>query len=145
MLKEELSINRIAILPSVKNWEEAVKESVKLLEKDGVVPASYKDEIISSVNELGPYIFIAPDIALPHVQMFGETKVGVSLLKLNESVSYDEERSAFLFFAFSAEDGNSHIGLIQELATFLSDDNHISDLKEKNTVGEIFEYIQRNG
>lgn len=145
MFKEKLTKNSILVKDSVSDWKEAVYDSVGLLEKNGLVPEDYKEKIVETVEELGPYIFIAPDIALPHVQYFDKTEVGVSLLKLNNKVEFDNERNAVLFFAFSAKDGDSHIQLIQELATFLFDEENVSALKRMDNVDEIYEYIQQHG
>lgn len=143
MLKEKLTMDKIKVLDKVDTWEEAVRESVSLLEKDNTVPTEYKDKIIDSVKDLGPYIFIAPEIALPHVQYFDETRVGISLLKLNEEVSYDEDHKARLFFSFSAEDGESHMGLIQGLATFLFQEENVNAILKMDNAKDIFDYIQQ--
>ena len=145
MFKEKLTLENILVKDSVEDWKDAVRESCSLLEASGSAPAEYKEKIIETINEIGPYIFIAPEIALPHVQLFGKTDIGVSLLKLNKSVKYDDERDARLFFAFSAKDGDSHINLIQELAVFLSDDENVSGLLELDSAEDIFDYIQQHG
>lgn len=145
MFKEKLTINNILVMESVRNWEDAIRESVVLLEKSGAVPPEYKEKIIEAVHELGPYIFIAPEIALPHVQYFDKTKVGVSLLKLNNTVEFDDERNARLFFAFSAENGESHMTLIQELAIFLSEEKNVNAIIKMVDETEIYEYIQAHG
>ena len=144
MLKGVLKKDHIVLKDSVDDWKEAVKFSVTPLEKNGIVPEDYKDKIIESVNELGPYIFIAPNIALPHVQYFEKTDVGMSLLKLNHQVTYDEDHYAQLFFTFSGKDGTSHISLIQELAIFLSDEKNVNALINMTTSDEIFHYIEQN-
>lgn len=145
MFKDILSKDKIKIVDSVSDWKEAVEISVGLLEKDDIVPSDYKTKVIESVNELGPYIFIAPGIAMPHVQYFGGTEIGISLLRLNNEVKYDEENSADLFFAFSAKDSKSHIQMIQELGTFLFDDKNIEALRNRKTAEEIYDYIQKHG
>lgn len=145
MFKEKLIRDNILVKDSVVDWEEAVRDSAGLLEQSGAVPSDYKEKIIETVKELGPYIFIAPNIALPHVQYFEKTEVGVSLLKLNNKVEFDDERNATLFFAFSAKDGDSHIQLIQELATFLFDEENVSALMKMDNVDDIYNYIQQNG
>ncbi len=141
MLKELLKKEHIIIKDSVEDWKEAVKISTGPLEKSGIVPEDYKDKIIKSAEELGPYFFIAPNVALPHVQYFDKTDVGISLLKLNNKVYYDDEHYAGLFFTFSGKDGTSHIGLIQELALFLSDEKNVNALMNMNSVDEIYDYI----
>lgn len=145
MFKEKLTLENIRVMDSVEDWQTATRESVILLENSGAVPPEYKEKILETIEELGPYIFIAPEIALPHVQYFSKTKIGVSLLKLNKSAEYDDERNARLFFAFSAEDGNSHMTLIQELASFLFDEKNVSAIIGMATESEIYDYIQANG
>jgi PTS system ascorbate-specific IIA component len=48
------------------NWEEAIKVSSKGLLELGFIEESYVDSMIDSVKEFGPYIVIAPNIAMPH-------------------------------------------------------------------------------
>lgn len=145
MFKERLTLENILIKDSVADWKEAINESVQLLEDSGAVPSDYKEKVIKSIEELGPYIFIAPEIAIPHVQYFGKTEVGISLLKVNETVSYDADHEARLFFAFSAKDSESHMELIQELAIFLSDENNVNAILELETAAEIYDFIQKEG
>lgn len=145
MLKEKLTLNNILIKDSVEDWKEAVNESVRLLENSGTVPSDYKEKVIESVEELGPYIFIAPQIAMPHVQYFGETEIGISLLKLNKAVFYDLDHGAQLFFAFSAKDSESHMDLIQGLAIFLSDESNVNAILSLETEEEIYDFIQKKG
>lgn len=145
MFKERLTLENILIKDCVADWKEAINESVQLLEDSGAVPSDYKEKVIQSIEELGPYIFIAPEIAIPHVQYFGKTDVGISLLKVNETVSYDADHEARLFFAFSAKDSKSHMGLIQELAIFLSDEKNVNAILKLETEHEIYDFIQREG
>ena len=144
MFKELLTIDSIVVREKVENWEEAINESVRILEKKGVVPEDYKEKIIENIKKIGPYIFIAPEIALPHTQYFGKTKVGISLLKLSEEVVFDQERKARLFFAFSAEDGDSHISMIQGLATFLSNEENVTQILSMDRPEDIYNFIQNN-
>ena len=145
MFKERLTLENILIKDCVADWKEAINESVQLLEDSGAVPSDYKEKVIQSIEELGPYIFIAPEIAIPHVQYFGKTDVGISLLKVNETVSYDADHEARLFFAFSAKDSKSHMELIQELAIFLSDEKNVNAILKLETEHEIYDFIQREG
>lgn len=144
LLKEILLDGNIKVVDNVVDWKDAVRKSCLILESQGAVPEIYKEKVIESVEELGPYIFLAPGVAMPHVQLFGETKVGLSLLKVNEEVEYDSDSKAYLFFAFSAEDGESHINMIQELATFLSDENNVNSLIELETLTDIKDYIRNS-
>lgn len=40
----------------------------ELLEKSGAIEPRYIDAMINTVKEIGPYIVIAPGIAMPHAR-----------------------------------------------------------------------------
>lgn len=42
--------------------------SCEVLEADGTIEENYKEDIIACVEKYGPYIVIAPNIAMPHSQ-----------------------------------------------------------------------------
>ena len=47
------------------SWQEAIQESCLILLKH-IIDQSYVDEIIQCVETFGPYIIIAPEVAMPH-------------------------------------------------------------------------------
>ena len=67
MLKESLiENNSIKLNQSAANWEEAIKIGTDLLVASGAIEPRYYDNIIAKVKELGPYIVLAPSLAMPH-------------------------------------------------------------------------------
>ena len=52
----------------VKDWQEAIRKVGNLLVKDGAVEVRFTEAMIRVVNEFGPYIVVAPGIALPHAR-----------------------------------------------------------------------------
>ena len=48
--------------------KDAIRKATEPLEKDKFVTAAYKEAIIANVEELGPYICIAPHVAMPHAR-----------------------------------------------------------------------------
>lgn len=106
-------------------WEEAVIKSSEPLLNMGYVEQSYIDAMINSVKEYGPYIVIAPNIAMPHARPeSGSKKIGYSIMKLEKKVSFTEdgENDALLFIAISCVDANKHLELLQAIIAVLSDE-----------------------
>lgn len=68
MLKNYINDQVVEVNVEVKNWEEAVRLGGKLLEEDGAVEHSYIDAMVDTVKNMGPYIVIAPGIAMPHAR-----------------------------------------------------------------------------
>ena len=59
-MKELLKAENVQILDGVADWKEAIRKSTEPLERGGFVTADYKEGIIANVENLGPYICIAP-------------------------------------------------------------------------------------
>lgn len=140
----KLTKELVRIEDRVENWEEAIIKSASPLLEGGYVEQSYVDAMIDSVKEYGPYIVIAPNVAMPHSRPEnGANKVGYSVMKLEEPVyfSEDEAHKAQLLITLSCADSNTHIEMIQYIVTILSDEekyNSISKAKTSEDILNIF-------
>ena len=109
MLKELIEKGRYSFHDGFDNWEDAVKAACAPLEKEKVIEKEYADLIINSIKKHGPYIVIAPKIAIPHAQLFFvlasvDNEVHLkNLTKMVELIS-DEETVEKLLEAQSVED-----------------------------------------
>jgi len=128
----------------VEDWEEAIIKSAEPLLENGYIEQSYLDAMIESVKEYGPYIVIAPNIAMPHARPeTGSKKVGYSVMRLNEAVAFseDEEHHVKLLIALSCVDANTHLEILQSLVMILSDQSkyeRIMEAKDEIEIVEIF-------
>lgn len=119
----ELTKDFIQFEEKISSWEEAIIKSSEPLLKASLVEQSYIDAMIDSVKEHGPYIVIAPNIAMPHARPeLGSKKTGFSILKLENPVAFSEkeEHNAQLVIALSCVDATTHIEILQALVTILS-------------------------
>ena len=99
----------------------------------GTVDAGYADEIIACIEKYGPYIVIAPDIAMPHSQenAKGVHKTAISFMKVNEAVAFDandREKDARLFFTLASQNHEQHLENMSMLATILDNEALIAGL-----------------
>lgn len=140
MIKKLLE-NNIQILPQVDSWEEAIKiASHPLLEK-GYIEPRYIDTMISKVNELGFYIVLSEDVAMPHSRPEdGVLKMGMSLLKLNTPAKFGNN-NVQIVITLAAKDSESHIDALTNLVELLNDDEKIEKIKLAKTNQEILEII----
>lgn len=65
MMKEIVAKKHYSFHEGFDDWRDAVRAACQPLLDDGTIDPIYPDEIIRKVEELGPYIVIAPDIAIP--------------------------------------------------------------------------------
>lgn len=140
----KLTEDLIRFEESAKDWEEAVRMSAQALQDADLVEQSYIDAMIDSVKEHGPYIVIAPNIALPHARPeTGSKEVGYCIMKLQQPVYFTEDKSTYasLFIALSCVDSTTHIEMLQEIVMILSDEekhNRIFEAKTKKEILDIF-------
>lgn len=146
MLLDLLNQETISINHDNLNWQEAIRVSAQPLLVSGAINKDYVTAMIESVNKFGPYIIIAPKVALPHARPEkGALKMGLSLMVNKPGVSFSEdpEHQVNLFFALSAVDSQSHIKALTELSEVLGDEDGIAALIAANDVTEIQAVLQR--
>ncbi|MDK2807081.1 MAG: mannitol operon transcriptional activator [Thermoanaerobacterium sp.] len=147
LLKDLLTEKTIKLNVEVKDWEEAVRIGGELLEKDGAIEHRYIDAMINSVKEIGPYIVIAPGIAMPHARPeAGAKKIGMSLITLKNPVNFGNKENdpVKIVVCLCAVDHSSHLKALSELVELLGDERFISTLLNSSSQDEIFNYIRFN-
>ncbi|WP_282801355.1 PTS sugar transporter subunit IIA [Secundilactobacillus kimchicus] len=125
------------------SWEEAIQLAAAPLVKNNTVEKSYVSEMIKVVKDEGPYINIGPQIALAHSRPDGKVhRVGLSLLKTNYDVELvNPDHPIKLWFVLAAIDSDSHLSLIKELMTILTNSQTVQMLMEKQNAQEIIDEI----
>lgn len=68
MLKDLLTKDTIRVNIDAKDWEDAIRKGGDLLEKNDSIEHRYVDGMVETMKEIGPYIVIAPGIAMPHAR-----------------------------------------------------------------------------
>lgn len=143
MLKDLLVEETIQLQVDAEDWKDSVKKGGGLLEEAGKIDRTYTNAMISSVEELGPYIVIAPGIAMPHASSKdGVHEVGLSLMTLTEPVNFGhpENDPVDIVLCLAATDHTSHLNALKDLMAFLNDPSFI-DLLKNGTKEEILNKI----
>lgn len=150
MLLELLTEKRIQVVESSNSWQESIELAGKPLLEDFSISKEYITKIIDQVNELGPYIVIMPDVALPHTRPeAGVHQTAMSLLKLNTPVVFPDHQEVRLLFFLAAENNHSHLEALKELAELLTEPENLPHLLNsensitlKNTLTQLIGGIQ---
>jgi PTS system ascorbate-specific IIA component len=127
------------------NWEDAIKVSSKGLLELGFIEESYVESMIDSVKEFGPYIVIAPNIAMPHARPeAGSKKVGFAVMVCEEPVSFSDkpEHQARLLVTLSCVNADTHLKMLQALVMVLGDDDKFKQILAAKTKQEIIDLFQ---
>ncbi len=142
MLSEYITKDLIKLQVKVNNWEEAVRVGGQLLVQADICENRYVDAMVSAVNEMGPYMVLAPGLALAHGRPEdGVFKVGMSIINLETPVEFGSESNdpVYLIISFGGVDKESHIAMLQELAIFLMDESNQELLKTTKSFNDVMD------
>ena len=133
LLTQMLDAGHVNFRERCTGWQDAIRAGCEPLVATGTVDAGYADEIIACIEKYGPYIVIAPDIAMPHSQenAKGVHKTAISFMKVNEAVAFDandREKDARLFFTLASQNHEQHLENMSMLATILDNEALIAGL-----------------
>jgi PTS system ascorbate-specific IIA component len=124
-LSQLLPIEAIRIGASAPDWRAAVRAAGDALVASKSTDPAYTDEMIKVVEELGPYMVIAPGIALAHSRPSPAVRhAGVSMVTLARPVAFGHRVNdpVRLVVGLAAPDEEGHVTALATLADYLSDE-----------------------
>lgn len=141
---EKLKPDMIAFVNNATDWKDAIRISSQKLYDNGMINQNYINKMIQNVEEFGPYIVIAPNIAMPHSRPeHGVIEGGFSITVFEESVDVvGNEAKVFITLACSHD--TEHLEMLQLIATKLNDDDVINNFVNAKTECEIMNIFGGN-
>ena len=137
MFKEFVESNHYSFHEGFADWREAVRAACAPLLADGTIEKEYPEIIIEKVEELGPYIVIAPDICIPHAERGrGVNGTAMCFMKTEKPVSFDPndpDKDARIFVVLAATDDEVHLNNLMQLSETLSDEEIVDKLLKAKT------------
>jgi PTS system ascorbate-specific IIA component len=130
----------IIIGAPAEDWRDAIRWAGRALVASGVATDSYSDEMIATVESLGPYIVIAPGIALAHSRPSPSVlRAGLCLVTLANPVEFGnaDNDPVTLIVGLAATDADGHIESLAILADFLADDDRREALMAAGDVATV--------
>ncbi len=120
--------------------EEAIRIAGALLVADNKVEERYVDAMVKGLKDVGPYIVIAPLIAVPHARPeHGVLQQGVSLVRLKTPVVFGHPTNdpVQIVCALCGTDSTSHIGMLQSLAAILGNKEKLEVILSTKDIKDI--------
>lgn len=136
MFKEFVAQKHYSFHEGFDDWREAIRAACAPLVADGTIHKEYVSYIIEKVEELGPYIVIAPEICIPHAERGrGVNRTAMCFMKSETPVRFHEdgEHDARIFVVLAAADDEEHIQNLMELSERLSDEETVAKLLAATT------------
>lgn len=140
MLKDILKPETIMINAHADTWEQAVVLSGRLMLDAGCIKACFIDAMLEMVRENGPYVVIAPGIAMPHARPEnGALRTCMSLVTLDSPVEFGnpENDPVYIVIGLAATDNSSHLDALSELVDILGDKEKYQAILKAKTAKEI--------
>src|SRR5690606_24840595 len=147
-LGDELTEDAIAVDAHATDWREAVRIAGDLLTSVGTTTAEYTDEMIATVEKLGPYIVLAPGIALAHSRPSPAVlRAGLSWVQLADPVEFGHEKNdpVWLVVALAALDHDGHIELMSSLAAVLGNTPLLAALRDADSPARVLDLLATEG
>ncbi|RDC49382.1 hypothetical protein DVA85_24100 [Acinetobacter sp. RIT592] len=145
-LRELLNEDTIYLNQEATNWEEAIRVSANPLKDLGYVKDSYIEAMIENVRKLGPYIVIAPKVAMPHARPEdGVNKVSMTLTTFKEDIYFSgkDQHKVKILISLAPKDNQTHIKALACLTKMLSKKENIDKILNSKDKYEILEVINK--
>lgn len=148
-LKQLLIDNQsVKLHQKASDWKEAIKIGTDMLIASGAIKPSYHDAIISSIEEMGPYIIIAPNLALPHARPEqGVNRTAFALVTLDTPVLFEgEDEPVDVLITLAGSSSDQHMEGLMEVTQVLDDEDSptgvdLDKLRGCKTSEEIYRVI----
>lgn len=105
------------------SWEDALRVAAKPLVEEKKITDDYIQAMIDSVHNLGPYIVIAPGLALGHARPSAAVKQScISIASLATPVKFGNKDNdpVDLVIILASINDTDHLDLMKKIVTFLN-------------------------
>lgn len=124
-----LTPENIQIIENSINWRDSIALAAAPLLTQGHIRQGYIDTMITSVETMGAYIFITPDIAIAHAKPCDDiAELSVSLLIIRNGVAFDADRRAKIIIVLAPIDDKQHLGVLKDILFFFNNKQNLKRL-----------------
>lgn len=147
-LRAALPMSAVALREQHSGPQDAIRRSGELLAIRGAVEPAYTDEMLAALDAYGPYIVIAPGVALAHSRPSPAVhEVAFSILTLDPAIPFGhaDNDPVRLVVGLAAPDDESHIDALRQMAALLSDDGTRERLLAATRPEEVMALVEGEG
>jgi ascorbate PTS system EIIA or EIIAB component len=125
------------------DWRAAVALAGAALARTGAAEATYADEMIRMIDEHGPYVVIAPGLALAHARPGPDVLTdGLSVVTLASPVTFGHPYNDPVRVVIGLAAGYAtHLSVVAALANVFNDSDAVERLAAATTPAEVREIL----
>jgi PTS system ascorbate-specific IIA component len=140
-----LSAAAIELHADAADWRAAVRVAAEVLARTGAATAAYGDEMVRMIDEHGPYVVIAPGLALAHARPGPAVLAdGLAIVTLATPVAFghphNDPVSVVLGLAIATAD--EHLAAVASLANVFNDSSAVVELAAATTSDEVLRIMR---
>lgn len=139
-----LAESAIIVGAEADDWRAAVRLAGRALTASGATRPGYADEMIRMIDEHGPYVVIAPGLALAHARPGPDVMAdGLAVVTLATPVSFGHPHNdpVSVVLGLAIKSADAHIETVAELANVFNDSSAISRLASAASVAEVLDIM----
>jgi PTS system ascorbate-specific IIA component len=123
-----------------EDWRAAVRLAGSALAASGAAKPAYADEMIRMIEEHGPYVVIAPGLALAHARPGPEVIAdGLAVVTLADPVSFGHPHNdpVSVVIGLAIERSDVHLASVADLANVFNDSSAIPALRDAKSIDDV--------
>ena len=128
LLQDLLSEDNVSFHYPAETWEDVIRHGGQLMVDAGFIEPTYTEAMIDVVRDMGPYIVLAPGLAMPHARPeMGAKQVGAALVTLEKPIDFGspENDPVSVAIFLCAPNKDEHIQLLTDIATLFEDEEFL--------------------
>ena len=144
MLQDLLSEDNVSFRYPAETWEDVIRHGGQLMVDAGFTDPTYTEAMIDVVRDMGPYIVLAPGLAMPHARPeMGAKQVGTALVTLEKPIDFGspENDPVSVAIFLCAPNKDEHIQLLTDIATLFEDEEFLDAAVNFESIEDVQSFL----
>ena len=144
LLQDLLSEDNVSFHYPAETWEDVIRHGGQLMVDAGFTEPTYTEAMIDVVRDMGPYIVLAPGLAMPHARPeMGAKQVGAALVTLEKPIDFGSPENDPVSVAvfLCAPNKEEHIQLLTDIATLFEDEEFLDAAVNFESIEDVQSFL----
>ena len=144
LLQDLLSEDNVSFHYPAETWEDVIRHGGQLMVDAGFTEPTYTEAMIDVVRDMGPYIVLAPGLAMPHARPeMGAKQVGTALVTLEKPIDFGSPENDPVSVAvfLCAPNKEEHIQLLTDIATLFEDEEFLDAAVNFESIEDVQSFL----
>lgn len=133
----------IQIIDEEISWHHALRKASDPLLRKAIIKEKYIQAMIDLLNDYGPYIVLANQVAIAHANPDqGANTLGLSLLVNRQSIDFEDGAKVKYLFVLSNPEQDKHLHLLRDIMRLSASKELLDQLEENNNPEVILQILK---